>query len=279
MNMFGFDDVDVESGDTSHTTTPPGPRSTVGGAAPTADRPDGEIEHFDYDEAHQKLNNTVLAVFDVATELANEATDIAFTFTVLQSEAPDLFYASIAVLAMSMLIRLAIALRPWFVPQEKFEGAPPIDPAKRRTYWWGVLVSLVEPLSGTEIIHGARKSFDTEEQIAAQVKLEGWTHGAGRAGELSRVKYDATLAEAVTRLRVTSHDGDAGHRGRARAAHRPRVPVPRGRGRGRGHHAVYADAGAHAAAHAPHGGGAGLPAGLLQAHPARPHDPRIHDRR
>jgi hypothetical protein len=180
-------------------------RAAGAASAPTA--PEGEIEHRDYDEWHQRLSNIVLSVFDVSTEVANEASDLAFTFAGLQGAAPDLFYASLTVLAASMLIRLAIALQPLFVPSANFSGNPPIDSTKRWTYWWGVLVSLIEPLSGAEIIHGSRKSFDTDEQIEAQVDLEMPNHDdserSDRAVELRRVKYNATFAQAVTRLRVT----------------------------------------------------------------------------
>lgn len=130
---------------------------------------------YDYSKEYDKFNLKVLQFFDVCIELANESSDVAFTVLVLKEEAPELFWASCSILLLSLIVRLYLGLQARREPKIGFK-TPPIDPNMRVQYWVGVLLSLVEPMSGLQIIHDTRLDMSDEENIKKQKEKEELTN-------------------------------------------------------------------------------------------------------
>lgn len=129
---------------------------------------------FDYTREHEKFNLKVLQFFDVSIELANESSDVVFTFLVLKEEASELFWASCSFLLLSLIVRLYLGLQARFEPEKGFK-TPVIDRKNMVQYWGGVLLSLVEPMSGLEVIHDTRLDMSDEKNIKMQKKKEDLT--------------------------------------------------------------------------------------------------------
>eukprot|EP00039_Didymoeca_costata_P017345 m.321067 g.321067 ORF g.321067 m.321067 type:complete len:137 (+) comp16525_c0_seq1:190-600(+) len=116
------------------------------------------LNHDLYDSNKQRFKDKVLVCYDVLLEVGNEVSDIVFTAITLQEEDPVLFYISIAFLVLTLIVRLAIALRPLF--NSKWN----IREGSYKWYWMGVLLSLLEPISGQWLIDKTiDKAKDQEE--------------------------------------------------------------------------------------------------------------------
>ena len=105
---------------------------------------------IDYEDRKRKLELWLFMVSDAVFEAGNEGTDVYFAFDELQSEDPLLFDISIGFLGATLLLRLMIALAPLrqVLCNEKLK----FKSGRRVWYVVGVLLSLVEPMSGSQLI-------------------------------------------------------------------------------------------------------------------------------
>ena len=106
---------------------------------------------INYETEKRGMEMLLFRMDDAIFEIGNEGTDLYFAFDELQSEDPLLFYVSMGFLGLSLLLRLTIALGLlWKVRAGKLKFKP-----NRWTWTWcaaGVLLSLIEPMSGTQLI-------------------------------------------------------------------------------------------------------------------------------
>ena len=126
------------------------PHSNEAGKENAADQEESSEEKNAIDsffENKEKFNENVLATYDALLEIANEVTDCVFTFTLLKANDTPLYLASVVFLGMSLLLRLVIALR----VRNNIQGG------RWKRYLFGVLTSLVEPLTGERIINNVQK--------------------------------------------------------------------------------------------------------------------------
>ena len=123
-----------------------------------------------------------------------------------------------AFLVASLCLRLGLALWPLVRPRFN-SAAPKISRAKALPFCWGVVVCLVEPLSGIDIIEETFQRFDSEAAIAAQIKKEGLitesaddhkdevkiqiAEGKARVAELRQAQHASVYAAAETRKRIS----------------------------------------------------------------------------
>ena len=109
-----------------------------------------------------RFDEFTLLTYDVALELGNEVTDIIFGVVTLQQDDPILFFISMAFLALSLIARLVVALNPYFGTETS------IKRGYLSLYFVGVLVSLIEPLTGERII----------DKTVSDDTVESWKDGA-----------------------------------------------------------------------------------------------------
>ena len=121
-----------------------------------------------------------------------------------------------AFLVASLCLRLGLALWPLVRPRFN-SAAPKISRAKALHFCWGVVVCLVEPLSGIDIIEETFQRFDSEAAIAAQIRKEGLIteseystrdadkikKGKARVAELRQAQHASVYAAAETRKRIS----------------------------------------------------------------------------
>jgi hypothetical protein len=110
----------------------------------------------------------VFTVLTAAIELSSAATDVWFTTTTLASlENQHLFISSISILAFQLFLRLCIALMPLLLFRDQtYEGNTSRifgDGSDWKKYVWGLILTLVSPLNGVEIINTAMNLTPAQE--------------------------------------------------------------------------------------------------------------------
>ena len=175
---------------TTTTATMPSKKTTTANAVylPPQDGVDVEAAKppvfIDYQKEKLGMEMFLFRMDDAVFEISNEGTDVYFAFGELQSEDPLLFYVSMGFLGLSLLLRLMIALGPL---RKVWGGKLKFKPGRRIWYALGVLLSLIEPMSGTQLI--------------------GYALGDTDAGSWGNVTSDAAAeakklrSESVTMLR------------------------------------------------------------------------------
>ena len=102
--------------------------------------------------------------FDALLEVFNEGGDATFLCLNLRGEdMADLFWASLSVLALSLLLRVVFCCR----VRDRVDWK---DPTKRRWWWYGTLVSLLEPNTGNRML---KQSFKANDKSGGQIFVEG----------------------------------------------------------------------------------------------------------
>lgn len=91
----------------------------------------------------EKFEMKVCRAYDFALEVANEASDIYFTFAVL-AHTPNqaYFYASIVFLSLTLVMRLTISLSQW----------QDVHPLRKKRFFCAILIGLMEPMLGQRIL-------------------------------------------------------------------------------------------------------------------------------
>ena len=90
--------------------------------------------------------------WDTTLELVNEASDVIFlVFSLRSAGTMDLFWASFAAIVATLVARLAICGSVWHK----------VDSGKVGRFVWGVLISLLDPLSGGRVLKSSFRATGT----------------------------------------------------------------------------------------------------------------------
>ena len=152
MDDFGFEPLPPEGNndvylqfDDEHETT------KKDNASKDVDAPP---KYINYAEAKKDFDAGLMLAMDAILDLANEGTDIAFTFSEMKSKEPTLYLISVIFLVVSAVLRLSVAVRPLFTWVEG-KWNPPLKSGlkAKMVFAFGVVWSVVEPMTGQRIIN------------------------------------------------------------------------------------------------------------------------------
>lgn len=150
---FGFgDDAEIDTIDCEHDNTKAPPQPKV----------------ITYKRKRKQFERIIFHAYDLFLEIANETSDIIFTIFTLYNANRTLFYASVAFLGASALCRLGIAFRPLLQPKVT------IVKKKYLQYCFGVVVNILDPIAGQQIINDTIDETGDEQMGAFEIKDQEW---------------------------------------------------------------------------------------------------------